>query len=104
MPLQITNGEILDFISTNGELQRKEVSKSMKFRNVALKFIKGHKITNQLGSVQLILKHIHDVKDKTENWRGSARVFETEDCEPESKRGRSRIAMMPHHHFQGDQH
>ena len=88
MPFQITNGEILDFILTNGDLQRKDVSKSLKFRNVALKFIKEHRITNQLGSVQLILKHIHDVKEKTEHWRGSVRVFETEDCEPESKRGR----------------
>lgn len=35
-----------------------------------------------------MLKHIHDVKEKTENWRGNVRVFETEDCEPKSKRGR----------------
>eukprot|EP00112_Aurelia_sp_Birch-Aquarium-sp1_P011959 Seg2510.4 transcript_id=Seg2510.4/GoldUCD/mRNA.D3Y31 product="hypothetical protein" protein_id=Seg2510.4/GoldUCD/D3Y31 len=88
MSLQITNGEILDFILTNGELQRKDVSKSIKFRNLALKFIKEYRIKDQLGPVQLMLKHIHDVKEKTENWRGNVRVFETEDCEPKSKRGR----------------
>ena len=89
MSLQITNGEIFEFILTNGELQRKDVSKSIKFRNLALKFIKVHKIKDQLGLVQLTLKHIHDVKEKTEEWRGNVRIFDTEDCEPKSKRGRN---------------
>ena len=81
MFFHITNGEILDFILSYGELKRKDVSKSRKFRRVALKFIEDHRLTNQLGSVQLVLKSIYYAKEKTENWRRNVRVFETEDSE-----------------------
>ena len=88
MFFHITNGEILEFILAYGELKRKDVSKSRKFRRVALKFIEDHRLTNQLGSVQLVLKSIYYAKEKTENWRRNVRVFETEDNESRSKRGR----------------
>ena len=88
MYLEITNGEILDFILSNGNLQDRSVKITKKFRQLASLFIKKHDLAASLSSIQVTLRAIYDVKSKDEGWRNTARMFEKENVEPKPKLGR----------------
>ena len=88
MSLEITNGEVFEFILSNGNLQDRSVKIAKKFRNLASLFIKKHHLGGSLSAIQVTLKAIYDVKNKDDDWRNTVKTFERESLEPKSKLGR----------------
>ena len=85
MSIEITNGEVLDFILSNGNLQDRTVKISKKFRQLASLFIKKYHLAASISLMQLTLRAIYDVRNKDDSWRNTSRTFERRILSPDQR-------------------
>ena len=89
MSLELSNGEILDFLLKN-EVKNRNIKNSVKFRRLAEKFISEYNIQADLSITQQLLKKLYEVKHKSEEWLKVVREFVLVDSEPESEERKER--------------
>ena len=89
MSLELSNGEILDFLIKN-DVKNRNVQSSVKFRHLAEKFMSEYNIQADLSIIQQSLKKLYEVKHKSEEWLRAVRKFELVDSEPEEKKEKKR--------------
>ena len=89
MSLELSNGEILDFLLKN-DVKNRNIKNSVKFRRLAEKFISEYNIQADLSITQQLLKKLYEVKHKSEEWLKVVREFVLVDTAPESEERKER--------------
>ena len=95
MSLEITYGELFDYIVEKGALPSHTSAYSKtnqyrrRFKTVAEQLKAEKHLTNDVYNIQLALTQIYSTKHKTEEWRSRVKCFQTERNEDTRKRGRT---------------
>ena len=89
MSLELSNGEILDFLPRN-DAKNRNVKNSVNICRLAEKFMSEYNIQADLSITEQLLKKLYQVKNKSEEWLRVARKFVLVNSETQSEERKGR--------------
>ena len=85
---EITNGELLDFISVHDDMENPNLKLAVKHRNLAEFFIKDHSLINGISLGGSMFPNLQKVKTKDEVCCGKVKIFLKDISQPQTKQSR----------------